>query len=447
MAEVAKNYPDKFADISGVLVDAGREASYAQGETLTLDDLRPVIDRAKILGEMDAELAQLKNTDPLNYKDKRKEVWARYVDRMDEETMAAALNSGNNIGYSVLSGARGKPAQLRAMITTPGLYTDYKDDIIPLFVRNSFSDGLRPGEYLASTFGARKAVISTKNSTAKGGDLSKLMVQAAADTVVTEEDCGTTNGLDLDVEDESLKGRVLSSPAGGLPPGTVLDKQALSELRKKGVKKVIARSAITCQSKQGVCASCVGKWFDNKFPEIGDSVGVTAATAIGEPITQQSLNTKHLAGTRVKGVNKSGFDVISRFMQSPEEFPERATVARLDGMVDAVEEAPQGGTYVTIDGEKHYIRSGFETKVQVGDKVEAGDAVSDGVVDTRDIVKYRGLGEGRLRYALGLKELLDNSGMEAKRRNTEILARSTINHMRIDDDTDLPGYLPDDLVR
>ena len=189
-----------------------------------------------------------------------------------------------------MSGARGKPAQLKMMLSTPGLYTDAQDNIIPLFVRTSFAEGLRPAEYLAGTYGARKAVLSTKRATAKGGDLAKQMVQSAASLVVSENDCGAANGIDLESDDKSLRGRVLARDVGNVKAGTVLDKNALANIRKQGVEKLIVRSPMTCQAKEGVCARCMGLNALGKFPAKGDAVGITAAQAIGEPITQGTLS-------------------------------------------------------------------------------------------------------------------------------------------------------------
>jgi hypothetical protein len=204
--------------------------------------------------------------------------------------MAAAVKKNNPLGLSVMSGARGKPPQLQAMLSTPGLYTDYKDRVIPSFVEKSFSEGIRPIDFLAGTFGTRKSVISTKRNTAMGGDYSKMLSQITSREVITEDDCGTRNGIDLDVNDDSLKGRVLARPVGDLPAGTVLDRQALAQLRKSNKGKVLARSPLTCDVGEGLCKSCVGAMGGGKLPSIGDHVGITASNSIGAPIAQAALN-------------------------------------------------------------------------------------------------------------------------------------------------------------
>lgn len=286
LAEIGRKYPDQFEGIAKRLSDVGRKASYLQGETLTLSDTRPVIDREKAFAAMDAKIDKARATakDDDDFRRKRMDIWLDYAGKLEKQTAKAALKKENNLAYSVMSGARGKPAQLKMMITTPALYTDAKDETVPLFIRHSFGDGLRPAEYLAGTYGARKAVLATKRATAKGGDLAKQMVQASANLVVSEHDCGANNGLDFDPDDSSLRGRVLARETAGMPSGTIIDRHAMARLKKSGTKKIIARSPMTCQSKSGVCSKCMGLDAEFKFPSIGESVGITAAQAVGEPI-------------------------------------------------------------------------------------------------------------------------------------------------------------------
>lgn len=448
MAEVARKYPDQYERISKAISDIGRKASYFQGESLTLNDNRPVIDRDKILAEMDIEIDEAKRTslDKDDFDSKKIGIWSKFNDRIQKETSTEALARKNNLAYSVMSGARGKPAQLKMMLSTPGLYTDAQDNIIPLFVRTSFAEGLRPAEYLAGTYGARKSVLSTKRATAKGGDLAKQMVQSAANLVVSENDCGAANGIDLDSDDKSLRGRVLARDAGNIPAGTVLDKNSLANIRKQGAEKIIVRSAMTCQSKEGVCARCMGLNALGKFPARGDAVGITAAQSIGEPITQGALNVKHQGGAAGADRRYAGFSVINQFVQTPDTFPDKAVLSKIEGQVNSVIEAPQGGFYITVDNEPHYIAPGYPVTVKVGDRVEAGDMMSEGLADPGEVVELRGLGEGRKYYSDKLKQLLDDSGMEADRRNTELMARAALDHLQITDVKEDDEYLPDDVV-
>lgn len=450
MSLIEEKHPEQYSKLTQVIADIGRKASYRQGESVTLDDLRPVIELQAYLKPMRAEVAALKKRrlPKKEFEVQRNAIWNRYSEDIKQAVTKEALRRGNNLAYATASGARGSANQLRALLATPGIYTDHKDRVIPVFVEHSFAQGLRPTEYLAGAFGARKAVIATKVATAKGGDYAKMLAQLAADTVVTEKDCHTANGLIKPLEDPSLKGRVLARTTAGFEAGTVLDKHAIAELRKRHGKPIMVRSPMTCQASQGgVCAHCVGKFYSNRFPDVGDAVGITASQALSEPVTQGALSTKHEAGMSSARKDFSGFEVLNRFSQVPEGFADRAAVATVDGRVDKVEEAPQGGMYIYVNGERHYALPGYEAKVKVGDVVEAGDILSDGLANPMDIVEHKGIGEGRRYYAERLKKILDDSGHAADSRNVELVARAAVNHVRIDDPDGLGAYLPDDTVR
>ena len=589
MYRVAIEHPEQYSAVLKKVGDLGRNAAYWQGETVGLDDLRDALDTRPYFKVMDKEVrdAQKGVTDPDKRDAIRERIWAKMATLLEKDTMKAALASGNSLGRSVASGARGKPLQLRAMLATPALFEDSKGRMIPIFARNSYGRGISPGAFLAGTYGARSSVVSTKTATAKGGFLGKQMAQTMAGLVVTEDDCGTTNGIDLPITDRSLRNRFLARKTGSQEPGSLLDRKALSRLRDGKVDTLLVRSPMTCKAARGVCGKCVGADPTGKLPEIGFAAGVTAANAISEPLTQMALNVKHclLQGTLVRmadltvkpiesirpgdwvlgaditgatfpvqvkhlwdqgvqdvqtyvfhgrertasvrcteehpiltisaddsvparrrvassdilaamavegeilaaygaldaptkgacwdltvdhpdelfvlanglivkntsGASKekksySGLDWLIRFVQIPEEFPDRAPVAEQDGDV-AISVAPQGGHIVRVGEAEHYVPQHLPLLVKNGQTVEAGTPLSQGVMRPDDIVRLRGLGEGRRYMATRFKEMLDDSGTEADSRNVEMLARASVNHVRIlDTDQSEGGILPDDVV-
>lgn len=449
MAEVAAQHPDKFAEVAQKLGDLGRKAAWLQGYTTTSNDTKKVIDTGKYYAQMDAELAALrrdKRMTPDEFDDRRAEIMSNYSALIGKATMTAAMAARNNFALAVDSGARGNASHVQAILSTPGVFQDSKGRVIPLFVRNSFGDGVRPAETLAGTYGARSAVVSTKSATAKGGDLLKIMTQSTLNYNVTEKDCGVSNGLVFDPTADNIRGRTTATAVGDTPAGTVVDRQLLARFRREG-KPVMLRSAMTCRAKHGLCAKCVGVQADGKFPEIGASVGVTAAQALGEPIVQNALNVKHNAGMAKGRKAFSGLAYVSQFLSIPEEFKDRAAVAEVAGIVTKVEAAPQGGTYITVENEKHFVLPGFETLVKPGQSVEAGEPLSDGLVNPADVVRLRGLGEGRKYYAERLTQMLADSGQKPDARNVEILSRAALDNYMVDDPDEDSPWLPDDLIR
>jgi hypothetical protein len=290
--------------------------------------------------------------------------------------------------------------------------------------------------------------VSTKVSTAKGGFFAKLLSQVAAPLIVTEKDCGTVNGIDLPADAPDLRNRFLATPAGGLDSGALLDRKGLAQVRNK-IKsdKVIVRSAMTCQAARGVCAKCIGADSRGQLHQIGYAAGITAANALGEPSTQAALSEKHTSGAASKKAAYSGLDWLQRFVQVPDNFPDRAPVAEQDGTV-LVKEAPQGGHYVHIGEQEHYVPAGLAVLVKTGERVEAGQPLSDGVIRPDDVVRLRGVGEGRRYYSDRLGQMFADSGFKPDPRNVELIARAAVDHVQIDDPDGLPeGVLPDDVVQ
>lgn len=589
LQRVALDHPERYAATVKALGDIGRQAAYYQGESMGIEDLRDPVDTKSILAAMDKEIASIKSDDDTERRRKTEDIWLRYASRLEREAMQAAKAKGNAVADSVVSGARGKPLQLRAMLSTPAIFEDSLGRIIPIFARSSYAAGVSPAEMLAGTFGARKSTTATKTATAKGGFWSKMLGQATADMVVTEEDCGTTNGIDLDPSDRSLRHRVLARPAAGLAAGDLVTRKSWALLQNKAKGPVLVRSAITCESKHGVCAKCVGANPEGKLPPVGEHVGATASQSLGEPVTQSSLNclvrgtlvrmadfsvkpieainvgeivlgankkaetfpvvvthvwdqglqpvqeyvyhretndsteslhlqcttkhellcsvedslvklpaghegatravgawgaakallgsvtplgvaqcyditvahpdelfvlanglivsnTKHLSGAATGKKQYAGLDWLARFVQVPDNFPDRAQLAEEEGIV-TLEDAPQGGHYVHVGKSKHYVPQSLQLLVKNGQSVERGAQLSEGIVRPDDMVRLRGLGEGRLYYARRLKQMLDEGDTPADIRQAEIVARSTVNHVRLKEADDFHGYLPEDPVR
>ena len=142
----------------------------------------------------------------------------------------------------------------------------------------------------------------------------------------------------------------------------------------------------------------------------------------------------------------SGLEYIAQFTQSPEEFRDRAPLTDEDGVVESVDEAPQGGTYITVNGNKYYAGLGHEVLVKHGQTLEAGDQLAEGLIDPEDVVRTKGLGAGMLYYAKRLNQMLEDSSAGTDMRNTEVLARATMRHVKVDSNDGIGSYLPDDVV-
>lgn len=161
-------------------------------------------------------------------------------------------------------------------------------------------------------------------------------------------------------------------------------------------------------------------------------------------------NTKH-SGKSMKGKGTyQGFEMFTSLAKVPKVFPDRATLSTVDGTVTKIEDAPQGGTYVFVDDgsedKRHYVAPGYDLDVKVGDELEAGDQISDGVIDPSELVKYKGIGEGRRYWANRFTQAIRDSGMAANRRNAEVLARTVMNTVRLENEDEAGEGLPGDVL-
>lgn len=456
LEEIAREDPDAYAGVTKRLMDIGNSAAYDTGVTIRMSDLRPAFDKRPILQAIDIAEKQIRADKTLTDAQKSEMIEKLYDkanSRIMEETYNAEFARKNQLALQVASKARGNKVQLAAFISTPGTYSDSSGKMVPMFIRHSFAEGLAPAEYWAASYGARNGVVSTKSATAKGGAFGKLLSASAISQVVTEDDCETDGGLPVKVDDDDNIGAVLARPAGGYEAGTVITKNVLSDLRKdKRHDEIVVRSPVTCGCKDGVCSKCAGIRETGGFPPIGYNLGTNAASAFAERITQSSLNTKHTGRLTTGKGQYQGFEMITSLAKVPKVFPDRATLATVDGTVSKIEEAPQGGTYIYVTADRggeekrHYVAPGYDLDVKQGDTVEAGDQMSDGVIDPSELVKYKGIGEGRRYWANRFTKAIRDSGMAGNRRNAEVLARTVMNTVKLNSEDVAGDGLPGDVT-
>lgn len=452
LGQLAREHPEKYREVCWKLVQLGRNAAFDEGSTITLNDLVPVVDKRPLLDMVHKQERAIRSDRRLTKEQQDEAIEALYGEatkRLTKETYANALANNNPFALQAKYKARGSPSQLGAMLTSPGTYTDSDGKIVPIFISSSYAEGLKPHEYWAAGYGARLGVVSTKLGTQKGGYLSKMMNAAAIDQVVTEDDCGTTNGIPVPVDDNDSVGSVLQEDVAGFKAGTVITKKVLDAIRDSGEDEIVVRSPITCGCKNGLCKKCVGIRETGRFPDIGYNAGVNAASALGEQIAQNALNTKH-SGKRNDLGAYVGFDALKNLTTVPKAYDVKASVAPADGTVSSIEDAPQGGKYVVMDddsGSRVYVPPALEVSVKPGDRLEAGDAVSSGLVSPADVVAYKGVGEGRRYFTDSFTRTFRNSSYKVNRRNVEVLSRALVNNVQVENPDSEGDALPGDIVR
>lgn len=294
--------------------------------------------------------------------------------------------------------------------------------------------------------------IIVSNSTAEAGALNKQLTQAAHRVIVGHDDDENDwykpeqiRGLPVKTNDIGNVGAVLAHDAGGLARNTILTPRMLAKLKEDGVEDLLVRSPMVGGAADGsIHSRDAGLRTKSTLPSRGFVLGVQGGQGVGEPLTQMQLSKKH--GGAAASNKLSGFKFIEMMANPPKNMPYGATHAQLDGTIDKVIENPAGGFDLLIGGKKHYVSSDNPLKVKEGDTVEAGDVLSEGTPNPREIVQHKGVGEGK-RYLLNslYGAYRENKiGAKMLRRNLEPVVRGIVNHVKLDDFWE--GHAPDDVI-
>jgi DNA-directed RNA polymerase subunit beta' len=441
--------PDQYADIVQELSLLGLQtARGATRASFSLKDLQATKAKRQATDEIRQKVQHLMRTekDPEIRNEKIIEAAAAWADKLPELVYQEGLTEDNPFSLQVLSGARGKKGQLNSMRGTDLLYEDHRKRTIPIPILNSYSEGLNPVEYWAAAYGARAGTVSTNFATAEAGFFGKQLSNATHRLVVTDDDVDENLALAVEGNDPDNIGSVLARDYGPYKKGTPITARMMKYLKRH--KNLLVYSPISAASKSGgIPALAAGIRERGMMSQIGDNIGLTATAALAEPISQGMLGAKHGGGvSKGKKQTLTGFDYLEKLVQVPKHFPSAATMTEVDGTVGKIEEAPQGGSYVHIGGEKYYVSADQDLSVEVGDKLEAGDSLSDGIVNPAQIVRLKGVGEGRRRFVKQFVKAMRDNDMPVHRRNVEVLARGLINAVRVQDENVIPGALPNDLI-
>jgi DNA-directed RNA polymerase subunit beta' len=332
----------------------------------------------------------------------------------------------NSIYMMSHSGARGSPAQMKQLAGMRGLMTKPSGEIIETPIISNFKEGLSVLEYFNSTHGARKGLADTALKTANSGYLTRRLVDVAQDCIVTEEDCGTSEGitaraiLEAGEVTVSLGQRVLGrttaenikNPSTGkviIKAGELIEEEQVEALEQARVQEVRIRSALTCETRNGICGKCYGRDLARGTPvNLGEAVGVIAAQSIGEPGTQLTMRTFHLGGVAsAKVVDQSSLE--SNF-DGTVKIKQRSVVKDSQGRTMVM---GRNTSIVILDEDGteravHRLPYGTHLRVEDGMKVKRGDRLAEwdpytrpvmteieGTVDFEDLVEGVSVSERR----------------------------------------------------
>ena len=382
-----------------------------------------------------------------------------------EQLVANELDPMGSVADMVRSGARGTLGNLTQMAGMKGLIQNTIGETIEVPIASSFSEGLNPVEYFMSTHGSRKGLTDMALGTAKAGYLTRRLFDVAQDSIVTEKDCGTKRGVNINRISasgikidyaEALRGRVLAEDVKDAD-GIVLfkkehylssaDAEALDSV--SSVTSVVARSPMSCETRYGVCQTCYGMDLTTQeVVDLGESVGTIAAQAIGEPGTQLTLRTFHAGG-----VASVGGDITGGLPRVEEVFEKRspknpAVVSKSDGIVMEIKDAGREKIIVVApsSGQGKKDGSAYEylapyprvELVKEGDTIVKGQIITDGSADLDDLFEYAGRAVVQEYIIAEASKIYELQGAHVSRKHLEVIVKQMFSRMKITDagDTD-----------
>jgi len=460
----------KTVQLLDALKDLGFKYATKSGAGIAIDDIAIPEDKDHILTSADKRIQDIETqyrrgliTGGEKYQ-RTIDVWTKATEEITE-AMLQNFDPFNPLYMMAQSGARGNIQQIRQLAGMRGLMTDPSGRIIELPIKANFREGLTVLEYFISTHGQRKGLADTAIRTSESGYLTRRLVDVAQDVIIREEDCKTTEGIAITAIKEGaevvvpLKERIIGRTAAEdvvtprsrkviVETDQEITEELAEAIEQAGIESVLVRSVLNCKSRYGVCAKCYGRNLaTGKRVEIGEAVGIIAAQSIGEPGTQLTMRTFHTGGV-------AGFDITQGLPRVEELFEARrskhtAAIAEAAGRVKIADVKGARKVFiVTRDGEEVPVATspGLRLRVQDGDKVSAGDQLTEGLVNPHDILRIRGLHALQQYLVQEIQSVYRSQGVDINDKHIEIIVRQMLRRVKVEEPGDtefLPGELVD----
>jgi len=347
----------------------------------------------------------------------------------------------NNL--ATMSVATGKPGldSVKQLKFMPLAVKDENDRMVPAAITRSYAEGITASDLWVAASGARKGMIDRQLQTAEPGYFAKQMISVAMDQVISEQDCGTKNAIDLDLGKNKMD--IIWRYE---PDGTLIDSKRYESLLRSGKKTVKVRSPITCEANEGVCQKCYGSNPNGNTIEIGANVGTEAGQVATERTTQLTMKTFHTGSVATSGPSlATGFDKLQQLSHFPDFIKDRAALARMDGKVTDIKPNPAGGMNVFIGDERHYCPVS-QLKLKIGDSVNKGDALSEGAIKPQELLATKGIRATQDFLIDEMQKTFTDQNVPLNRRSFETLVRATTNVTKVIDPVD-SDFLAGDKVQ
>ena len=399
------------------------------------------------------------------------DIWTKATAEV-AEAMRENFPQRNTVYQMVVSGARGNWDQIRQLAGMRGLVADPKQRLIERPIKSNYREGLSVLEYFIATHGARKGLADTALRTADSGYLTRRLVDVSQDVIVREEDCGTRKGLTkrifswIEAGDELIKepSEILGTTVFGttlardaidaegnliIEAGADLGDAEIQAAIDAGIEEITVRSVLTCDSNVGTCAACYGRSLaTGKRVDIGEAVGIIAAQSIGEPGTQLTMRTFHTGGAAGAADITQGLPRVQELFEARTPKGE-AAVAEAAGTLKIEDDADGKRLVITRDdGEEDVIVPVSRRQrllVTDGDHVEPGQALTEGPVDPKKVLRLRSVAATQRHLVEEVQEVYRSQGVDIHSKHIEVIVRQMLRRVTVLDSGDT-RLLQGDLV-
>jgi DNA-directed RNA polymerase subunit beta' len=341
--------------------------------------------------------------------------------------------------------------QVEQLIISPLQVTTSDGDVVPNPVRKAYSEGLGLADYWDSIPGVRTGTLSRVKGTSDPGAKAKDLVNLNISSVISTDDCGTTQGVIVGTDDIDIEARYLlkTTTAGSktYKRNTLVDGEILSQL-KKHLKAVEVRSPMGCKAPKGVCIKCAGFNERGKDYELGENAGVISAQSLSEPLTQMAMNAFHTGGSASGAGASVGdhFEHLAKLLTVPKTLRGSAKIAPKDAKVlDVVEDTTVGGYKITLEGvdERISVAHDKDVLVKKGDMVKAGQALSSGPINPQELLEVSGMPAVREHIVNEMHRVYKGYGV--RRRHVEMLVKNLTASVEVIEDPEA-DYAPGDRI-
>ena len=463
------------ADVLDKIKAIGYKYSTKGAITISVSDIVVVGEKEEIIQKTEKEIETITKQFRRGYYDDTErhnmivEEWMKANDEIGQAIMKS-LDKYNPIFMMADSGARGSINQIRQLSGMRGIMGKTDGGAMEVPIKANFREGLTVLEFFTSSHGTRKGLADTALRTADSGYLTRRLVDVSQDVIIREDDCGSNEYVNLfDINDgkeiieeleERLNGRTMFEDVVHPETGEVIiganeiaDDEIAKKIVKAGIKKVKARSVLTCRAKVGVCAKCYGaNLTTGKLVNIGEAVGIIAAQSIGEPGTQLTMRTFHTGGAAGGDDITQGLPRVTELFEARKPKPKGlAVMTEIGGKVSIEDNNKTRDVIIENEDDRrvYNIPYGSRIKVADGDVVEKGDGLTDGSFNPHEILEIKGAGAVHAYLVQEVQRVYRMTGVDINDKHIEIIARQMLKKVTIEDSGDsdfLAGSMVDRLA-